>query len=566
MKYIKKAFLSVVCVSMLCVRAEELQEEQYELYAEYKKEHHGCDDRKEHDCDKEPHGFWGTKDLANRKITAENVRISAAVAEALASKIEHQKTNKDLECYKDKRGSYSKALAHKSDGMVQKNSFESMIHALKSGNPQKFNQIILGGARHLQDPQAAYAYSLEGADAAAYIIKAAPSLTSAQAAGEMVELYWGALLRDVPFNQYSTNATAAAAIANLNTLFDFKGPKIGGVVTPQTLWRTGFPGVIDGPYISQFLYQPIPDHGVPVQQLYFPYITATDYLTNVPDLLLVQNGGSTGQMNMFQGSPEYIFTGRDMGTYVHHDYSSEAYVNAALILLGYGSAALDPNNPYFSNATQDGFATYGAPAVIAMINTACETALKAACYQKWMVHLRLRPEYFGFLVQDQIVNGKNFHLNNQLISSPALTDIFGLYGTYLLPQMYPEGCPTHPSYPAAHAVIAGACITILKAFFNENFVIPSPVQPNVSNTGFDPYVGTLFVGNELNKLGSNIGMGRNFAGVHYRSDVIEGMKLGEKIGISVLTDEGYLYNENFIGYSLTLLNGTTILVGPKVTV
>src|SRR4030095_1200137 len=104
---------------------------------------------------------------------------------------------------------------------------------------------------------------------------------------------------------------------------------------------------------------------------------------------------------------------------------------------------------------------------------------KACWYQKWLVHLRLRPEAFGFLVQEQKVNGVDFDLNSDVIDSPVLADIFGLYGTYLLPQMYPEGSPTHPSYPAGHAVIAGACVTILKAFFDENFVIPNPVQPNI---------------------------------------------------------------------------------------
>ncbi len=512
------------------------------------------------------HGFWNNQDLVDRKLNAENVRISAATASAIATEIADQDTNGDLERYKDKRGSYSKALSHKSNGMVHHKSFQSMIHALKSGNPKDFNHIILGGARHLVNPQAAYAYALEGADAAAYAMPKAPKLTSAQAAGEMVELYWQGLLRDVPFNQYDTNPTAAAAIADLNSLSNFKGPKIGGLVTPQTLFRGTFPGELVGPYISQFFYKPIPLNGKLMSQLYFSYVPGVDYLTDVNDLLLVENGGSTGQSNVFQASPNYIFTGRDLGTWVHKDYSSQAYVNAALILLGFGVAALDPNNPYKGNLTQDGFVTYGGPKVIELINIATAAALKACWYQKWMVHLRLRPESFGFLVQDQIVNGADFDLNNQLIDSPALTDIFGLYGTYLLPQMYPEGSPTHPSYPAGHACIAGACVTILKAFFDEDFVIPNPVQPNVTNTGLDPYPGVLLVGDELNKFGFNVSMGRDFAGIHYRSDAMEGMLLGEQIALAVLTDEGYTNNENFKGYKVTKFNGKKVVVGQKVTV
>lgn len=510
--------------------------------------------------------FWDTQDLTDRKLTAENVRISAATAEAAATDITHQKTNGDLHRYKDKRGSYSKALSHKSNGMVKQHSFKSMIHALKSGKSKDFDKIILGGARHLVDPQAAYAFALEGADAAAYAIPAPPKLTSSEEAGEMVELYWRALLRDVPFNQYGTDIMAAAAIADLNSLSNFKGPKIGGVVTPQTLFRSTTPGELVGPYISQFLYKPIPDHGRLVQQLYFSYITGTDYLTSVADLLLVENGGSTGQVNMFQPTAQFIFTGRDLGTYVDKDYTSEAWMNAALILLGFGTAALDQNNPYKGNPTQDGFVTYGAAKVIELVNIATAVALKATWYQKWMVHLRLRPEAFGLLVQQQIVDGADYDLHSDLIDSPVLADIFGLYGTYLLPQMYPVGSPTHPSYPAGHAVISGACATILKAFFDEDFAIPSPVQPNALNTGLDPYPGTLFVGDELNKLAGNIGMGRDFAGIHWRSDEIEGMLLGEAVAIAILTDEGYTNNEKFKGFKLTKFNGKKITVGPKVTV
>ncbi len=76
----------------------------------------------------------------------------------------------------------------------------------------------------------------------------------------------------------------------------------------------------------------------------------------------------------------------------------------------------------------------------------------------------------------------------------------------------------------------------------------------------------MLVCDELNKLADNIGKGRNFAGIHYSSDDDEGMKLGEKIALSVLVDEGYTNNENFKGYTVTKFNGKTVTVGPKVTV
>ena len=57
------------------------------------------------------------------------------------------------------------------------------------------------------------------------------------------------------------------------------------------------------------------------------------------------------------------------------------------------------------------------------------------------------------------------------------------------------------------------------------------------------------LGGELNKLAANIAIGRNMAGVHYRTDYIESVKLGEMVAISILEDQKKTYFEK---YSLTL--------------
>jgi membrane-associated phospholipid phosphatase len=46
----------------------------------------------------------------------------------------------------------------------------------------------------------------------------------------------------------------------------------------------------------------------------------------------------------------------------------------------------------------------------------------------------------------------------------------------------------------------------------------------------------LTIGGELNKLAANIGIGRNVAGIHWRSDGIDGFKLGEAVAINILRD------------------------------
>ena len=59
----------------------------------------------------------------------------------------------------------------------------------------------------------------------------------------------------------------------------------------------------------------------------------------------------------------------------------------------------------------------------------------------------------------------------------------------------------------------------------------------------------------FNKLPSNIGM----AGVHWRSDYSEGLKLGEAVAISILREQKLLYRrENFSGFTFTNFDGQTI--------
>ena len=134
-------------------------------------------------------------------------------------------------------------------------------------------------------------------------------------------------------------------------------------------------------------------------------------------------------------------------------------------------------------------------------------------------------------------------------------------GSPLLPLAYPEGSPTHPSYPAGHAAVAGACVTVLKACFREDFPIPDPVQASTEGELLEPWLGVeLTLGGEFNKLASNITHGRDAAGVHYRTDGTEGLKLGEAQAIALLCDYSRTYAERFDGYSFTRLDGRPIRI------
>lgn len=232
-----------------------------------------------------------------------------------------------------------------------------------------------------------------------------------------------------------------------------------------------------------------------------------------------------------------------------------------LWLLG-NNAPLKPNIPYqTSELNQMGFGTFGPPDIAYAVTHPATAALKAVWYQKWRVHLRLRPEALAARIHNNKTGAYTYPLHSDLLTSAALTQTFSTYGTYLLPQAFPEGSPLHPSYGAGHATVAGACTTMLKAFFQEDWVIPSPMVPDATGANLVPYVGPpLTVGGELNKLANNVGIGRNLAGVHYRSDCRESLKLGEQVAIEILRDKKRTTNEPFGSFTFTGFEGNTVTV------
>jgi len=182
-------------------------------------------------------------------------------------------------------------------------------------------------------------------------------------------------------------------------------------------------------------------------------------------------------------------------------------------------------------------------------------------FQKWYVHRRLRPEEAGGLVDRTKRGLASYPLDADIINSVAVTATWTKFASYLLPQAFPEGCPAHPSYGAGHATVAGACITLLKFWFDEDFVLPAPVAPSADGSTLNPLLGaTLTVGGELNKLANNVAFGRNIAGVHWRSDAEASLLLGEQLAVSFLQDQKATYHEVFGPWTATGFDGTPLVV------
>jgi hypothetical protein len=495
--------------------------------------------------------------LAQRREDAYTVRAKASYNEYLTGVNQNRQENGDESLYPNKISNFSKGLPHDSLGVVDSTSYNKMLYALQTQAPSDFDQIPLGGVVKLTNPQAALAYDLEGADVFATNMVPSPTFSSAQWAGEAVELYNMAIMRDVNFSDYGTSPLATSACTYLNALTDFRGPKQASLVTPATLFRGSLNGCVTGPYVSQFLYQTFHYGAVPIIQKSRKTTVGADYLTDFPTWLSVRNGAPTTQPSW--PDVRYMINARDLAEWVHMDALYQGYHHALLYLLGI-NCPLNVGNPYNNNTTQAGFGTFGGAHILALLPEVSARALKAAWNQKWTVHRRARPEEYCGRVHLTKTGQASDPLSSDVLNSGVLADVFTKWGSYLLPQSYVEGCPTHPSYPAGHATVAGACVTLLKAWFNTTGNVPNPVQPSSDGSTLVPYVGTLNIQDELHKLACNIATGRNMAGIHYRSDMDESLILGEEICISVLRDQKLTYNENFAGFTFQKFDGTMITV------
>lgn len=518
---------------------------------------------------------------SERASAAYRVRVFAARRNLLDGLSPHP-TNGDESLYGDRIASYTKGLPHNNFGEVDLGAYSAFLLACSTKDQFTFEFVPSGQPNSQQrmklvNPLGGLTYDLEGIDCCNTTMLPPPTFASAELAGELVENYWMALTRDIPCTQYATNALIAQACADLSALSDFRGPKSGGVVTPQTLFRDPAPGCLVGPYVSQFFYRSQPIGTQYIEPKMRTIVAGVDYMTTDATWLARQNGVKPSAPGLgFDPTLRYIRNGRDLSRWVHIDLVYQAYFQAMLTMQAPpdlnnpftgGGLGVPPNNgnPYLISLMQDGFGSFGGPHAQSLLCEVAKRALHGCWFQKWFVHRSLRPEAFAGRVHHKLASGRNYPIHADVLNSAGLAAIQSANGgRSYLPQAYPEGSPTHPAYPSGHATVAGACVTILKALFHTDTPFQNPVIPSTDGLTLLPYTGAdaaqMTVGGELNKLAMNVAYGRNIAGVHWRSDAFQSLRLGEAIAISVLRDQRETYVEDFQGFTFRKFDGTMITV------
>lgn len=474
-----------------------------------------------------------------------------------------KRSNGDEARYSDRRASFAKTLPHDELGEVDRNAFAGFVSTLQQGKFEQFDHLVRDPQAEvrLNDPQAAYSLEMTGTDSHATLLPPPPAFASATMAAEMAELYWQALTRDIAFREYDESPLIRAAVADLNACCAPVGPRLNGNITPRTIFRGETKGDLIGPYLSQFLWLEIPYGIARIDQRYVFPSRGQSFVTEYQEWLACQRGRRPARKLVFDTVPRYISSNCELAEFVHQDFSFQAYMNAALIMLRFGDSALSPTNPYRGSQTQLGDITFGAKNVLTFLAQAALLGQKGSYYHKWLVHRRLRPEVFGGRLDVHATDRKSYDIHADLLDCDAVARVLSATGSSLLPSAFPEGSPTHPSYPSAHAANAGACATILKAFFDEEFVVPQAVQASADGSRLEPWEGTaLTLGNEINKLANNVAIGRDAAGVHYRSDSIQGLFVGEQQAIGLLRDYSRTYSERFAGFVFTRFDGRKVRI------
>ena len=489
---------------------------------------------------------WGGHDdesraLRRRVCEAFEVRLRAALFQKENGADSHP-TNGDERRYPNRIGSFSKTLPHDGNGEVDAQAFDALVHAMSTADPTDFEAIPLGGIQKLANPQSGFAFGFGGCTRTQRAFRRRHGSRAQKRPRKWRGSWtWAALTRDVPFDTYASDPGIAAAAADLSALANFRGPKIGGAVTPATIFRGPTSGDVVGPFISQLLWKPFNYGPYAIDQKVRVAAPNLEFLTDYGEWLTVQNGGPAPRPQQYVGTERRdIITARDLTEWLHRDFSHQGGTNAVFILMASG-VGFAPGNPYLTSATQSSNQTLGPAQILDLVASIANLSLQACWYHKWSVHRRIRPEEFGGSLRNKLVLGLQRPVHQQLLNSAALAAVHSRFGSALLPMAYPKDAPS--------SGLSGRTCDLRWCVGNyAEGVLQHERGDDVNRGAQRRRVGAAartrpHHSPRATRLTSWHRMWRSvecIGGVHWRSDSVQGMLLGESCAIAVLRTSSHM--------------------------
>lgn len=369
------------------------------------------------------------------------------------------------------------------------------------------------------------------------------------------------------------------------------------------------------------------------------HLKGLDHMTEWATWQDVQGGSNRkDSFDRFDPTARFMSTPRDLASYIHFAEHTQPFVNTALLLMGAEEPTGCSLPEGHHHPTSDGSAAFGLSHLLDLLHQVEQATLRAIFPQKYQLFLRARPErtaaavalawagnpaarslgweqsQLGVMAQqlqrcgllDQ-VQAHNQTMNQFWKTQYGDVDLGPLTEdrNALLPMAWPEGSPMSPAYGSARAAVAGACTTVLKAFFEmytlthrgekHLHAVPQallpvqaimPLYPSLLFGTERPITGPgtmlqtalrpdpardfttltedntapqLTLQGELNKLAENISLAGLFAGINFRTDCDAALRFGERIAVAYLRSHIERFGEA-ISFRFHTFDGNPIVI------
>jgi len=370
--------------------------------------------------------------MARNTLADERRRCASSYSSDYAAVATQQNTDEDDLQDQQFLASFTKGLPHNEFGnLADKDDYIAFVNEINKQDASNFDDVKRGlidpssarterkadpasgevtaiDWRGWESPRSGHYFDLQGPDADAVGMPAAPNLGSAELIGEMGEVYALALLRDVPFSDIAlaVNDNTVTTMTNINvqdvlqTLselnwfsdsniavlslqerrrraarrvdhgsdFPVNEPPDAVPFSAKDAFRGSGPGAKAGPYVSQFMLlgnrQEMSGSNIVnasvaygrqvIDQKIETLAPGKDYMVHWNAFVDVQNGAdfrsdTDAAVSTVPDQRRFITTPRDLAAYVRYDALYQAYLNACLFMLGRDSVfstQAPVKNPY----------------------------------------------------------------------------------------------------------------------------------------------------------------------------------------------------------------------------